>query len=150
MNNGKRIDRFNSKKIRKELLLNTGNLSTLGQNGLLQFDFEGEIKVVASSNPGWLLIDKDDNGAGVNPPPIDPLEQYTFILSTDNLIQIIPVWISGAIQLGKTPYTSDNGTGLLENGTYDYFPDNSAATKSYDVIILDGVIIQYSEKEEKK
>lgn len=144
MNNGKRIDRFNSKKIRKEVL-SAGNLQALLQGGLLQFDFDGEIKVVPSSNPGWLLIDNGDNG-GVNPPPINTLQQYTFYSTGSNLVEAISVWILGAIQLGKTPYTNQDGTGLLENGTYGYLPVPPAVTP-YDVVILDGVIIEYSEKE---
>lgn len=63
MNNGKRIDRFNSKKNKKDALkaINTAvGISSLLQNGLLQFDFEGELKAVPSSNPGWSLLDQGD------------------------------------------------------------------------------------------
>lgn len=83
MNNGKRIDRFNSKKNKKDALksINTAvGISSLLQNGLLQFDFEGELKAVPSSNPGWSLLDQGDgkplgdNPNTANQPPLFPNE----------------------------------------------------------------------------
>jgi hypothetical protein len=144
MNNGKRIDRFNSKKIRKQVLAD-GDLQSLLQAGLLTFDFDGEIKVVASSNPGWLLIDAPDGDEG------NEFSTWEFVTSPPPPAAsiVIPVYTTGN-QLGEgiEVWSNIQLNNPLETATYIYTPNNS--TIQFEVQVVDGVIIQYSEKEEKK
>lgn len=153
MNNGKRIDRFNAKKVRKEILKTT-NIQLLAQNGLLFFDYEGEIKVVPASHPGWLLLeetDGGDNGDGDNggggPNPVPVFNEWTFYEFGD---YPLTVYGQGILALNLALYTSLVNNELsspLSNNTYLHYPNDP--NEPWVVDIVDGIVVGYKIKPPK-
>lgn len=136
INNGKRIDRFNSKKNRKDALKSDDLIKTLAENGLLQIDFDGELKVAPSTNPGWLSIGKKDegnNGGG-------PIMVFSHQLSLDGIL--LTAYTTGPLVNGISIYENYNLTTSLKTGEYSYFPSNGtpASQPQSLVSVTDGLV----------
>jgi hypothetical protein len=148
INNGKRIDRFNNKKNRKDALKSdtTNNnqqggslIQTLAQNGLLQVDFDGELKVAPSTNSGWLAFGKKDEGDGGSIPSVT-IENH---LSLDGILGFIG-YTSGPIVNGIAIYELPDLTSPVKTGEYFYFLPNATTAQSM-VSIMDGFVMSIVE-----
>jgi hypothetical protein len=67
-NNGKRAERLEAKKKRKDVL-ESGDFESLFKSNLLTFTTEGKLKIKPASAPGWLSVsDKAEDAPSTNQP----------------------------------------------------------------------------------